>query len=492
MVWVALEYCRAHLLGFPWLFLAHSQYRRIWLIQIADLTGQYGVSFAVAMVNGVIVEWVLARWRGRKPLRRRLRGAVVTACVLACLLGYGAWRVGQGTQSPGPVVGIVQQAIPTRLVLPKGDTGDLPGEAVQTYLDVSTAFEQAGCDLVVWPETVLPSGMNEEVWQLRPFDDPITSLRAVLTAVTRQPKRVAFSNDSAVRNEMWEYQSLLKDVGMQVELLSRALGCPVLMGGGTIHPPDEGQTEWLTRNSALWYEGRRLPKAVYSKRHPVPFSERVPFSGVWPWLHRTLRTFVPPTMAHLDPGREWVRFDLDRPSGRWRVGSPICYEGTFARLCRRIVVADGQKQADLLANISNDGWFVRWGADKRYGLSTEHAQHLVAYCFRAVENRVPVIRSVNTGISASIDSNGRIVALLGGENGYREGSHVQSGLLLLGGGPGEGDRLVTGPQVLVDSRRSVYSLIGDVFAIVVSIAALGMVGWILATSRRAGRPKNDG
>ena len=101
VVWVALEFARAHVLGFPWLFLGHSQYRRIRLIQIADLTGQYGVSFAVAMVNGVVVEWVLGWWRGDRSRRWRTGGVIATAGVLASLLGYGAWRVGQDTRSPG-------------------------------------------------------------------------------------------------------------------------------------------------------------------------------------------------------------------------------------------------------------------------------------------------------------------------------------------------------------------------------------------------------
>jgi apolipoprotein N-acyltransferase len=112
----------------------------------------------------------------------------------------------------------------------------------------------------------------------------------------------------------------------------------------------------------------------------------------------------------------------------------------------------------MLVNLSNDGWFVWPG--RRAPPSTEHAQHLVHYCFRAVENRVPVLRAANTGISASIDSSGRIVETLG----YRPGSLAV--------------------KVLVDGRTSLYSIAGDVFAIAVSAAGAAMVAWMVRQWRR--------
>jgi apolipoprotein N-acyltransferase len=111
-----------------------------------------------------------------------------------------------------------------------------------------------------------------------------------------------------------------------------------------------------------------------------------------------------------------------------------------------------------------------WGAPRG---SSEHDQHLAQYVFRAVENRTPVVRAVNTGISASIDSNGRLVAVL-----QRDGVRSSvSGVMLLGGG-GTRPQVVGGPRVLVDSRVAVYSTAGDVFA--GSAAATGalLAGWL--------------
>jgi apolipoprotein N-acyltransferase len=176
----------------------------------------------------------------------------------------------------------------------------------------------------------------------------------------------------------------------------------------------------------------------------------VPFQQSWPWLHRTLRSLVPPVMSLIEPGRDVRWFELTGRDGRrWRLATPICYEGTFDHVCRRMSVQDGRKRADLLLNLSNDGWFVWPGEGARP--TTEHAQHMVHYCFRAVENRLPVLRAANTGISASIDSCGRIVRSLGNEPG------------------------TLAAKVLVDTRTSLYSIVGDVFAMAVCALAAGSV-----------------
>ena len=88
--WVGLEYTRAHVLtGFPWYYLAHTQYRNIALIQIGDLTGAWGLSFLIALVNALIAEalsspLLLATNRGLRVQRCALRHASI---VLLTLVG---------------------------------------------------------------------------------------------------------------------------------------------------------------------------------------------------------------------------------------------------------------------------------------------------------------------------------------------------------------------------------------------------------------------
>ncbi|HDZ21717.1 hypothetical protein LCGC14_0284780 [marine sediment metagenome] len=489
VVWVALEYVRTHGVGFPWHFLAHSQYARTTLIQIADLTGQYGLSFLLAMINGVIVDAALAalrrgdgpRWWAR---RRVIVGAAVAVTALGGVIGYGAWRLGQKTQTLGPVIGIVQEAVPTTLYR----RGEGPQKTLRRYTAASEAFIGQQCDLVIWPETVLPAGMNSEVRSIRTSRAPIGPLRGLARVLLGDKVDDPRVTDRAVRDFVWRYIDDLNKWGIEVGLLSTGLRCPILAGGSALRPAAEQDGSWIVSNGALLFDRSPMPKVVYAKVHPVPFSEYVPFRTSWPWLHRKLRGFVPPSMAQLVPGERIRRFALSSDKQTWTLASPICYEGTFARICRRMVMDRGRKVAHLLVNISNDGWFVQPGGGETNGLSTEHAQHLVAYCFRAVENRVPIVRAVNTGISASVDSNGRIIAVLAGRRGLGVGSPAQAGQLLLTSAEAKGDEggAIRAPQVLVDSRVSVYSLAGDVFAWLVSAAAVIMLGWILCRKKKAG------
>jgi len=519
LVWVALEFIRANAqdlyLGptFPWFALAHSQYRQTILIQLADVTGIYGVSFLVAMANGLVVDIILAviarracpagaaaGARGALPLvvkspRRLVAGLAAFAAALGAALGYGAWQLSRDTRQEGPVIGIVQRAYPISLA----GRNATQEEILAAHLDSTRAFLDSGVrpDLVIWPETMLPTALNRQMLDLDEsslkgdylralaakfggpdawdpkLDEPF--LRSFLRKVLRDG---AVDKDGAVEPSK-------RQLAGRILAMSGWLGCPILAGGTTIHRNDHPlfpEDQWLVRNSAIWLAPDEPNAPIYSKRHLVPFSECVPFKDSWPGLHRLLRRFVPDVMEQLDPGPEITRFTLRRGAETWRVVSPICYEGTMSSPCRRMVYDDGQKKADIMANLSNDGWFVcPWVTPSR--ASTEQAQHLSHYCFRAVENRVPVVRAVNTGVSASIDPDGRIAAEV-----RRDGQNTMiSGTLLLDGAksgtveylPGHG------PKVLVDRRASWYSRVGDAFALAVVLAAAAwVIGMFVVCGRR--------
>jgi len=466
VVWVALEYARSWMLsGFTWFDLAHSQYTHLRLIQVADLTGTYGVSFFVAMVNGAIIDALaqplFVRTRGAGRITRKIAVAWL-ACGVAWggLFAYGAWRVGQQTRRPGPRVGVVQLAFPISLVR-AGASGQ---KIFDDHVDNTSPLIGADCDWAVWAESM--TGFHDL--------DPAAWLDVDPDARRRDdPQRPRYS--PAERDLIRTYQSNLLTLGR----LLRRLGCPLLAGGSM--PAIFGGEEDLTCNSALLYDrvgGRLALVERYDKMHLVPFSEYVPFrGGALDWLYRLLRRLVPEAMPQLEPGRREVRFEVEGRRGRFRFAVPICYEGCFARVCRRMVVWRGRKQVDVLVNISNDGWFVyqgpKWlvlGPETTHG-STELPQHLVQYVFRAVENRVPVVRAVNTGISAHIDSVGRTVETV---------SHAGNRRMVAG-------TLVA--ETLVDDRVSPYSLAGDVFAHGVCLAAVvGAVGvlWLRRRQEKSG------
>ena len=121
-------------------------------------------------------------------------------------------------------------------------------------------------------------------------------------------------------------------------------------------------------------------------------------------------------------------------SKTYRFGTPICYEDVMPYVCGRFVWDERKqgKRVDFLLNISNDGWFLH---------RNEQQQHFAICTFRAVENRVGIARTVNTGISGFIDPDGRAHDTIGvGETAYRVA------------------------RVTTDSRASLYPRIGDIFA----------------------------
>ncbi len=433
VVWVTMEYALSYMLwpmlpadasGFPWMFLAHSQYSCTRLIQITDVTGQYGVSFFVAMVNGAIIDALaqplfVKTSRGGRLTRQIGIALGASAAAAAVMLGYGTYRLNQDATSPGPTVGVVQQAFPVSLYR-KGASRQ---EIFDAHLDGSRPLVGTGCNLVVWPESMLGFGnMYPASWRR-------------LNAASFDPE-----DGELIRT----YQRNLHSLGRFVS----DLDCPLLAGGAM---PASGVGEDNTRcNSALLFEndakvGLKLVQR-YDKMHLVPFSECVPFRKSSPWLHRQIRRFVPEAMPQLEPGKKPVVFTISGEDGKeFRFAVPICYEGSFSRVCRLMVMQGRNKRVDMLVNISNDGWFVYNGTGFTHA-SSELEQHLSQYVFRAIEGRVPVVRAVNTGISAHIDSTGRIRETVR-HNGKRK---MVAGNIVM--------------KTFVDERVSLYSLIGDIFA----------------------------
>jgi len=475
MLWVALEYARTYLLGFPWLFLAHSQYARTALIQISDLTGQYGVSFFVAMVNGLATDAAIRIGRPGPAGRGNcvLIGACVTGASLAGLLGYGYWRLSEDTQSEGPSIAIIQHSVPRSLY----EEEALDNEA-SLYYNTTRALLGGEWDLVIWPEGALAAA-NPDLLRTPIHELDHDSLMGLAEWFPPPGELGPGVPDEDIASRVAEVLFIFRKQADTIGELSKELGCPILTGNSAIRWVDNGTGgEWVLMNDAMLLDGSGLARWQYSKVNPVPFGEYVPFKRTWPGMYSFLKWFVP-VPKQIEPGRTYGdNFALSREGGQWKLATPICYEGTFARVCRRMVMRDGRKDADILANLSSDGWFVYTRRDGTERMSIEHAQHLVAYCFRAVENRVPVVRAVNTGISASIDSNGRIVASLPETGRFSDGSRIVTGTLLLGGPPSDaGGGVVRRPKVLVDRRVSRYSLIGDVFARLVCIVTTIMLIW---------------
>lgn len=144
------------------------------------------------------------------------------------------------------------------------------------------------------------------------------------------------------------------------------------------------------RNSILAIDQAGQIITRYAKHHLVPFGEYVPLRGILPLQRLTAG------LGDFTPGPGPQTFEL---AGLPPVGLSICYEAIFPG---RIV--DSALRPDWIFNATNDAWF---------GASLGPRQHLASARMRAVEEGLPMVRAANTGISAVIDGNGRIVARLG-------------------------------------------------------------------------------
>lgn len=382
--WVTFEYLRAYLLsGFPWELLGYSQYRTLPLIQIADLTGVYGVSFLIILVNCFLFQ--LWRWvRGKDGASYPVLATCTTIPLLLLVIWYGFLTLNSDLPGKPVKVALAQGNIPQDV---KWDPA-FQEETVAIYEGLSREAVGSGAALVVWPESSLPFFFQ------------------------REPKYSA------------RIASLARELGSALVVSS-----PVLVNEG-------GREKFLNSAFLIAPDGKTLGRS--DKLHLVPFGEYVPLASLLPFVKKMVEG-----IGDFSPGDSIT--PLAAPFGK--LGVLICFEGIFPEISRAYAASGAQ----LLVNITNDAWF---------GNSSAPYQHLSMTVFRAVENRMPLVRAANTGISAVIDSRGHVRGMTGL---FRKA--LLTGEVLLGGTP------------------SFYTLHGDVFARGCLLVVIGIVCFAFRRSR---------
>jgi apolipoprotein N-acyltransferase len=398
LLFVGAEAWQGYLItGFSWRFLAHSQYQNIRLIQIADIFGAAGISFLIAMVNVLIAELIIASIK-KKILRpiNFLKTAAVAAVFIAAVI-YGNRRILQSNQyvEPGPLVAAIQSNVPLEVKVSRQARDTIFKELLQD----SVASSRAGPELIVWPETMVQAILDEQFLLMCSASHPARVFDKVLGEHSRD----------------------------RAYLLIGAYGAGIEVNQGESIPTENHNSAFLYRP-----DGQQETKR-YDKIHIVPFGEFIPFKDTIPFLYRLLMKMTPYDYDYnLTAGTQYTIFEMSspsrqqssaektrdqRPAKNYKFGVMICYEDTVPAIARNFTLSEPNtgffragrrhKQVDWLLNISNDGWFVRF-KDQKVLPSTELAQHMAICVFRAVENRLAILRSVNTGISCLIDSVGRI------------------------------------------------------------------------------------
>lgn len=405
IAWTAVEYLRGQtLVGFPWFYLAHSHYRVLPMIQVADLTGACGLSFVIAMVNGWIVDLLVQPFLLRaadSPARaaRLPIGSLLAPVAVAATYLYGSYRLAESPRvtQPGPRVAILQQDQP--LFVENSKLNDIPrGMAMEGYLTLARQAAVSKPDIIVMPEGAWALQLNREF-----VDAPRDTLENIRQAAYPKALGVSLGYMSS-----WQLEGRL--VRDSIREFAEQSAATLVLGANTMQWRSDRIPERLDRfNSAFVFApGSEQYIGRYDKIHLVLFGEFVPFRyTAWHSIYEWLNALTPWGKSgfeySLSFGEAFHRFQAAAPSrdGRtFRFAIPICYEDTIARVIGEFVGRDrSEKQVDFLLNVSNDGWFNH---------SSELEQHLAASVFRAIEYRLPIARAVNTGVSVFVRTTGEL------------------------------------------------------------------------------------
>jgi apolipoprotein N-acyltransferase len=304
-LWVALEFLRTYLLsGFPWAILANSQAGVVPIIQIAEWTGAYGVSFLLILASLSIAGVLAAMVEGKRVQEAWFRLGVV-ALFVAVVFSYGQGRrdaIATRMKARHPLtVALIQGNIPQDV---KWDAAFVLG-SLQRYLALTAEATKKKPDLIVWPEAATTFFFQDE---------------------PRLAARIFKAADAA-----------------------RA---PIFFGGSAYRVEAEGgrrRARYFNSAYLVAPGGRLLGR--YDKIHLVPFGEYVPFRRYLPFLPRVATGIAGEDFTPGD-GQELLRV------GGRKLGALICYEAIFPALSRRLE----RRGAQLLINITNDAWFGRSGA----------------------------------------------------------------------------------------------------------------------------------
>ncbi|MBS0263560.1 MAG: apolipoprotein N-acyltransferase [Planctomycetes bacterium] len=425
VIWTGLELLRGHLLtGFSWYYLGHTQHQWTSLIQISDLVGAYGVSFLIALHAGCAAEmlpgWAFARFGLLPPavtsstlrvFKEPGQIARVAGCLtlLVATLVYGQIRRSGIEFKAGPRVALIQGNFTSAV---KHDPEEWPKiQKRHEWLTGQAVKEQP--DLIVWPET-----MFRWPWVDMPRDVPAEELQTL-----HPDKPVA------------QFQQAQSSVQKKLSNMAQMAGAGMVIGLERINIDRDS---FRIYNSAVLVRPDGILAGQYDKLHRVMFGEYIPLVDSMPWL-RKLTPFG--EGFGISAGQACAAFEYEG----YRFAPIICFEDTVPHLVRGIVnsttvpAAQGTGRVDFLVNMTNDGWF--------HG-SSELDQHLITARFRCVECRTPMVRAVNTGISAFIDGDGVV-------RKQAEGLKTH--------GPKLDDAIVV-DHVPLDSRQSLYLRAGDWFA----------------------------
>jgi apolipoprotein N-acyltransferase len=413
VLWTALELAGARITSVPWDQLGYSQVDNSLVNQLAPWTGVYGISFLLVAVNALLVGGFLLPCCPSKRIAER---HIWAGCGVL-LLAMGSF--GMSIAPPPAPATATAMLVQPNLDVAAANNWNGPEWDRQIAAFTQLAGAQCKSSIAGIPESGAPAS------------------EIVCPANESHPDLVLWPESPA---PFFEQDGRFLQA---MNGLARSERAPLIVGGvGMDFAP--GDRYWSEYNSALVFaaDGRRAGR--YDKIHLVPFGEFIPFRNLLFFAHKLTNRVGETTRGS---GRKVFRLDGHH------YGVFICYESVFADEVRHFT----QLGAEVLVNISDDGW---------YGDTSAPWQHLNMARMRAIENRRWILRDTNNGVTAAIDPYGRVrqsiprhaVDVLPAAYGFR-------------------------------TDLTFYTAHGDVFAWLCVILSLGMVGWLAGKPRHSRRGK---
>ncbi|HEY1994838.1 MAG TPA: apolipoprotein N-acyltransferase, partial [Edaphobacter sp.] len=366
--WVAVELARARITGLPWDPLGNAQVDNPLLTRLAPITGVYGLSFLIAAVNAL---WLI---RIRIREHRFTRPLLTVVGVIIIVLYIAGLRL---IANPKPsrttaTATLVQE----NLEVGAANTGPQP--STQQFLDSFSYLSR-------YPSPKFLLGIPELA-----ETPPVFLIR-------NQPPPEGTNPSGPIPTQtdliVWpESPAPFEDVDPQfrasMAALARTAQAPVIVGNTGFEPNTTTKSGYTLYNRASFINPDGAFAGHYDKMHLVPFGEYVPYKQFF-FFAKSLLSEV----GLFEAGKQRTVFT----TGGHTYGTFICYESIFGDEIRQLP----QQGADVLINISNDGW---------YGDTSAAWQHLNMVRMRAIENHRWILRATNTGVTAAINPYGRVTA----------------------------------------------------------------------------------
>jgi apolipoprotein N-acyltransferase len=394
-VWLAIEFLRSNLsfLAFPWLLLGHTQYLHPSLLQLASITGVYGISFLVISSNAAIAAALSSPLSHAHPRKRRavvqsFLPVLIVAVAISAVAFWGATRMTvQEHERTELDVAVIQNYVPHGARSQPGG----PTKVLDDYVDLMQKVVNRHPTVIVWPESAVPADVLHDM-----------RVHSRLAGIARKAK------------------TFLLVGGSEEKLINQRIGGRYF-------------------NTMVLFNADGEVNGVYRKTRLVPFAEYIPLPKLVRWP-----AFLAPSVRESVAGTELTLFQ----AAGVPFGTLICWEALFPEMSRDMV----KHGARYLISATNEVWF---------GQSDALRQLFAMAIFRAVENKVPVVRAANGGVSAIVDPFGRVLDIV-----QRDGRQI-----------GVEGTLVS--RISIGPAGTFYTRYGDVFAFVHVVISLGLAGVVL-------------